>query len=74
MTIIIPEIAKYEGYKITFFCVTLILQTLWAGPRYLPVRWQGSLTLSESISFSKNRQILLLLKPSLSFSVWMISF
>ena len=52
---------KYKRDKISFFCVTLILHLLWAGPGYLPVKWQISRTLLDNVSFSQNGQISLFL-------------
>ena len=62
-----------DGTKLLSFCVTISLPLLWAGPLYFPFKWQWYLTLSQNVSFSKNRQMVVFQYCSSSFSFIVIS-
>ena len=62
-----------KGLKLLCFCVTFILQKLWAGTLYLPIKWQRSPNFSDSKICLQNREMFFL-KSSSFYSVIMISF
>lgn len=59
----------WKNIGINFAILKFKLQSLWAGPRYFPVRWQWSITLSIPKGFSQIEQVLLLFCISNSVEV-----